>query len=61
LLSDPLQKLAGQVEADIGFEQDPAYFSEPFGDGFLVEDTRPVSFCSAALSLEDSSSNISRP
>ena len=59
LLLHPLEKLAGQVEADVGFEQDPPNFPEPLLDRLLGQDPRPVSFWSAAESLADSSSNIS--
>ena len=34
----PLEKLAGQIEADVGLEQDPADLPEPFLDRILRED-----------------------
>ena len=37
----PLEELAGQIEADVGLEQDPADLPEPFPDRVLGEDAAP--------------------
>ena len=35
----PLEELAGEIEADVGFEKDPADLPEPFLDRIFRQDT----------------------
>ena len=59
LLLDALEELAGELEVDVGLEQDAAHLAQPFLDVGLGEDAASAEAGEdVASSFSESSSNI---